>query len=214
MRSVKSFLLLLICSAVFVVAVAVLIKGAHSYVSSSGNKKYATEFADMQSKHKSAAVKYGFKAAPLTERGEVRNVQGLERVRSCRFYKVNEMRHGLPYLTPSAKEELRSLSMDFQDGCRSKSITPARLIITSMLRTEDDVRGLREENQNAVEDSAHQYGTTFDITWAHFQSYNKKVDGQEYLSLLSDVLRKHRDEGRIYVRYEVRQECFHITVNR
>ena len=83
-----------------------------------------------------------------------------------------------------------------------------------MLRTEEDVQGLREENQNAVEDSAHQYGTTFDISWAHFQSYNKKVDGQEYLSILSDVLRKHRKEGRVFVRYEVRQECFHITVNR
>ena len=205
---------LLISTVVLVIAVAVLVKGAHSYVSSSGNKKYSTEFADMQGKHKSAAEIYGFKAAPLKEKDEVRNVQGLERVRSCRFYKVNEMKHGLPYLTPSAKEELRSLSRDFQAGCRSKAITPARLIVTSMLRTEEDVQGLREENQNAVEDSAHQYGTTFDISWAHFQSYNKKVDGQEYLSILSDVLRKHRKEGRVFVRYEVRQECFHITVNR
>lgn len=213
MKSVNYLLIFLVCSAVLVIAFAVLVKGTHTYVSSSGNKKYTTEFADMQSKHKSAAEKYGFKAAPLKERDEVRNVEGLERIRSCRFYKVNEMQHGLPYLTPSAKEELRSLSRDFQDGCRSKSITPARLIVTSMLRTVEDVHDLRGENQNAVEDSAHQYGTTFDITWAHFQSYNIKVDGQEYLTILSDVLRKHRKDGRVFVRYEVRQKCFHITVN-
>ena len=214
MKAPKSIIIAFLCAAIFGIATALLVRGAHCYVSSAGNQKLSNEFADMQDKHIAAARKYGFKGAPLKERDDVKDVDGLVPVKSCRFYKVNKMQHGLPYLTPTAKEELAMLARDFQKGCRSRSITPARLIVTSMLRTESDVMALRKENRNAVINSAHRYGTTFDITWAHFQTYNRKVDGQEYLSVLSDVLRKHRDEGKILVRYEVGQDCFHITVNK
>lgn len=121
----------------------------------------------------------------MKDRQNVKKVAGLDPVKSCRFYKVNKMRYGLPYLTPSAKGELASLATDFQESCRSKSLPRARLIVTSALRTEEDVQDLRKVNQNAVSNSTHLYGTTFDISWSHYQSFNRKTAGMNiFLSWL------------------------------
>lgn len=186
----------------------------HNYVSCSGDSSFPAEFNDGQARHIAAAMKYGLREAPLKDRQSVMRVAGLEHLKSCRFYKVNKMRYGMPYLTPSAKEELASLAKDFQKGRSSKSLPRARLIVTSALRTEEDVQDLRKVNLNAVENSAHLYGTTFDISWAHYQSFNKKADGKDYLYVLADVLRKHRKDEKIYIRYETREQCFHITVRK
>ena len=205
---------LFVVALIGVVAVFAGVILCHNYVSSSGDSAFSVEFNDGQARHIAAAMKYGLREAPLEERQNAMNVVGLEPVKSCRFYKVNKMRYGMPYLTPSAKEELASLAKDFQKGCSSKSLPRARLIVTSALRTEEDVQDLRKVNLNAVENSAHLYGTTFDISWAHYQSFNKKADGKDYLYVLADVLRKHRKDEKIYIRYETREQCFHITVRK
>ena len=41
--------------------------------------------------------------------------------------------------------------------------------MTSVLRTQDDVKRLRRRNGNASANSAHFYGTTFDVSWKRFQ---------------------------------------------
>lgn len=211
----KRVLSLLFTAIVSIIAIAALcIYRNHCYVTAEGNPALSSEFADMKAKHLNAAMSLGFPGAPLNDGEGIEKVDGLERVKSCTNFKVNRMSHGLPYLTHSAKEELVQIARDFRDSCRARKISPARLIVTSLLRSQKDVQELRRINSNAVENSSHLYGTSFDLSWANYQCADRRVDGDEYLKLLSSVLRRHRDEGLVFIRYETNQRCFHITVNK
>ena len=97
-----------------------------------------------------------------------------------------------------------------------KGLNPQRLIITSILRTEEDVRALRRGNVNASENSTHRYATTFDIAYARYDPMDKVkgcVDSYpgQLKMVLAEVLRDLRNEGLCYVKHERRQPCFHIT---
>lgn len=88
------------------------------------------------------------------------------------------------------------------------------MIVTSVLRTRDDVRRLRKVNGNASANSAHQYATTFDITYARFERLSLKgeaANNMRLANILGNVLEQMRKENRCYVKYERRQRCFHIT---
>ena len=86
--------------------------------------------------------------------------------------------------------------------------------VTSVLRTKHGIKKLRRSNRNAVEASAHQYGTTFDISYAKFLCDSVTVNRtqEDLKNLLGEVLKAIRDEGKCYVKYERKQGCFHITV--
>ena len=198
--------------AMIAVVSAAIVLRSHRYVTADGNNSYSAEFADMQAKHIKVAKQLGFQTAPLKNNDAVNDVVGLIKVGSCKYFKVSEMKHGAPYLTPVANDGLRRIAKEFYDDCAAKNLPTARLIVTSMLRTEEDVKGLQKHNSNAVSDSPHMYGTTFDISWSYYQTPNRNADGNEYLSVLADVLRKQMKEGLILVRYEKQQRCFHITV--
>lgn len=211
MKRIKLGFCIISLAALVCVAVVSVFR-SHRYVTSKGNSAYSAEFADMQVAHIKAAKKLGFKSAPLKGKKDVRATTGLVKVGSCRYFKVGEMKFGSPYLTQTTKDRLHNLSREFYENCRAKGLPSARLVVTSMLRTDEDIKDLQKHNQNAVEDSPHRYGTTFDISWSYFQCPRKDVDGNEYLRILAEVLRKQRKEGAIFVRYEKAQRCFHITV--
>ena len=66
--------------------------------------------------------------------------------------------------------------------------------------------------------SAHCYATTFDITYARFDKikYRKfrryeSVEKAILKNVLGEVLRDLRKQNKCYVKYEVKQRCFHIT---
>lgn len=191
---------------------AAIVLRSHRYVTADGNNSYSAEFSDMQAKHIKVAKMLGFQSAPLKNKDAVNGAVGLIKVSSCKYFKVGEMKHGTPYLTPMAKDGLYRIAKEFHNYCAAKNLPTARLIVTSMLRTEEDVKDLQKHNQNAVSDSPHMYGTTFDISWSFYQTPHRNADGNEYLFVLADVLRKQMKEGLILVRYEKRQRCFHITV--
>ena len=137
------------------------------------------------------------------------------------LYSVDELTHSIPFLVPSAAELLDRIGRNFQDSLSAKGLNPNKLVVTSVLRTEEDVRKLRQGNINASENSTHRYGTTFDISYWH---YVKAPDLRErpyadvppeYLrATLSQVLKDLHDEGACYVKYEKKQTCFHITVRK
>ena len=86
--------------------------------------------------------------------------------------------------------------------------------MTSVLRTDDDIKRLSKRNINSIPNSAHRYGTTIDISYARFSKLNESDDDvTEYdlKQVLTEVLRDFREQGRCYVKYEVKQGCFHIT---
>ena len=71
---------------------------------------------------------------------------------------------------------------------------------------------------NASANSAHAYGTTFDVSWKRFEKVEDEdgrpmqdVSSDTLKMVLSEVLRDLKKNGRCYVKYELKQGCFHIT---
>ena len=59
--------------------------------------------------------------------------------------------------------------------------------------------------------SAHLYATTIDITYSRFEGA-VPVNYDPYKYILAEVLRDLRNDKRCYVKFELKQACFHITV--
>ena len=131
---------------------------------------------------------------------------------------VDELEHSLPYLTTNAAEELNRIGEGFADILERNGCPHYRFIVTSVTRTDASVRNLqRSGNINATSNSAHRYGTTFDITYRRFDKNDRSADymTEDNLKLaLGQVLLNEQRAGRIYVKYEYKQACFHITSRR
>ena len=114
---------------------------------------------------------------------------------------------------------LSDIGRNFLDSLYVKGIPLHRIIVSSILRTEDDVQRLRRRNGNASEQSCHRYGTTFDIAYNRYSTVSHP-DGPECRAVrndtlkwvLSQVLRDLRADSACYVKHERKQGCFHITV--
>ena len=108
---------------------------------------------------------------------------------------------------------LQDIGRTFMDSLQVKGLPLHRIVVTSVLRTEEDVTRLRRSNHNATEQSCHLYGTTFDINYNLYNAEKRKSAPDDKLKfVLSEVLDDLRQQGRCYIKYEVRQPCFHITV--
>lgn len=135
------------------------------------------------------------------------------------YFVTKQMSHSIPYLVPRAARLLEHLSRTFFDSLQVKGLPWNKMIVTSMLRTEDDVARLRRHNVNASDQSCHRYGTTFDVSYSKYQpiadpqrSVGARAVRDDTLKwVLSEVLRDARLQGLCYVKYEVHQGCFHIT---
>lgn len=172
-------------------------------------------FPDLQDVQLTAAKKWG--VAPVRDRAEAEmRKDELVYVGANPFYTMDDkMGYSVPYLVPHASNLLQKISRNFMDSLAMKRIPLHTLIVTSVLRTEDDVRRLRRVNVNASPESCHRYGTTVDICYNRFNRINKdkgQVSSATLKWVLSEVLRDLRKAGECYVKYEVKQGCFHITV--
>ena len=78
------------------------------------------------------------------------------------------------------------------------------------------VSKLRRRNINATANSAHRYGTTFDISYIRFFSDTVTVERtqEDLKNLLGEILKSVRDENKCYVKFERKQGCFHITARK
>ncbi|MDE7379013.1 MAG: hypothetical protein K2N13_08680 [Paraprevotella sp.] len=176
-------------------------------------------FSDLQDIQIIAARKWG--VSPVADRQEAeRRKKELVYVGSNPFYTMDEgMTRSIPYLVPQAAELLQRIGRNFLDSLAVKGIPLHTLIVTSVLRTEEDVRKLRRYNVNATERSCHRYGTTFDISYNRYTTVSppqgperRAVRNDSLKWVLSEVLRDLRASGHCYVKHEVKQGCYHITV--
>lgn len=151
---------------------------------------------------------------PLEDRSQLSSVKRhLKHIEECRYYTIDPLTHSVPYLTPDAAKLLKDIGKGFQKSMRRHGFGEYRLIVTSVLRTKDDVRRLMKVNSNAVSNSAHCRGTTFDITYRRFNYVGgEKATPGQMKYLLGEVLERLRSKGRCCVRYETKQTCLHITV--
>lgn len=182
------------------------------------NREAISIFKDRNQTHLNVAIKNGI--TPLDSRKEVENVQSqLKHIETNNFYKVDKLTHSVPYLTEGASELLTLIAKNFQDSLKSKGYENHRIIVTSLLRTRNDVTRLQKSgNKNATTHSAHMYATTFDITYARFDrmltasAITKKRPSQKAMhKILAEVLKDLKYQRKCYIMYELRQRCFHIT---
>lgn len=182
-----------------------------------GVVSYARSFPDLNDKHLEAVKAIGIE--PVANRTEAeKRKDELVHIVSNEAYEVDNLTHSIPYLVPRAAELLTAIGTNFLDSLQSKGLNPNRIIVTSVLRTHDDIKRLRPRNVNASANSAHLYGTTFDISWRRFYKVEEQ-DGQPLQDVatdtlkmvLAETLRDLRAAGRCYIKYEKKQACFHIS---
>ena len=178
---------------------------------------YKRSFPDLNDKHLEVAKAVGIR--PLEDREEAESMkEKLTHITDNEFYVVDSLTHSIPYLVPRASALLDTIGSNFLDSLAAKGLNPNQVIVTSVLRTQSDVKRLRRRNGNASANSAHCFGATFDVSWKRF----KKVEdedgrplqdvGSDTLKLvLSEVLRDLRQAEKCYIKYELKQGCFHIT---
>lgn len=178
---------------------------------------YKRSFGDLNDTHLAAAKKIGVK--PLKDREAAERLGGkVVEIKSGDLYQVDSLTHSIPYLVPKASALLDSIGANFLDSLESKGLNPNQVIVTSVLRTEDDVKRLGKRNINASKNSAHVYGTTFDITYKRFHKVEdpdgrpmQDVRADTLKLVLSEVLRDLKKKDLCYIKYELKQACFHIT---
>lgn len=176
---------------------------------------YASIFKDINDLHIEAAKAVGLRAAPESRDHIDARKMGLVQIYSNPSYKVAALTHSVPYLTPGAAKELAAIADGFCKILSDEGLPSYRLIVNSVLRTQEDVARLRKSgNVNASENSAHSYATTFDISYTKYDKKDDSIDVMdpyELTKVLGEVLKNERDAGRCYVKYERKQHCFHIT---
>jgi len=164
----------------------------------------------------------------------------LVRLTDNRFWRIQELTHSLPYVTPDTYRLLVLIGARFQDALKEQGLPVYRYCISSVLRTKENHKDLQKINRNASPgESSHEYGTTVDILFREFEysasspllfrilyGMPKKQEvfhknafdalGMEYAWALRNVLAKVlielQREGKCYVILERRQPVFHITL--
>lgn len=174
---------------------------------------YARLFADLNDDHLRVARQLGLSEIPKTR--EDFSSRGLVKIEDNEYLVVDDLQYSIPYLTEGAAQVLHHIAKAFSDSLESKGLLDYKLVVSSLLRTEEDVERLRRSgNPNASDNSAHCYGTTFDITYTRYYSEDESeafMQPFELTKVLGEVLLDEKNAARCLVKYERNEHCFHIT---
>ncbi len=168
---------------------------------------------DVNYKHLRAAR--GLNKEVFTDKNFVKRRAKLKEVEGNDDYYLSVMFASIPYLLPKGKQLLDDIASDFHQELKQRKLRDYKIKVTSLLRTVESQKRLTHRNANAATNSAHCYGTTFDISWSSFLESGhsgKRAKGVELKAILADVLLRYKKKNRCYVIHERRQPCFHITV--
>ena len=173
---------------------------------------YGKVFADSNHVQLEAAHQWGVPPVKNRKDAEQRKSE-LVYMAVSPYYRVAKLDASIPYLVPRAAILLDDIGRLFFDSLQARGYNLHFLTVSSVLRSEDDVARLRLSNKNATEQSCHLYGTTFDINYNLYTTLGGSDVRDDHLKdVLADVLYDLHEQQRCYVKYEVRQPCFHITV--
>ncbi len=174
-------------------------------------ENFPFEFKDNNPHQLANAKKYGIE--PLEDRSQLKKVRRkLRLIEDCDYYAIDPLTHSVPYLTPKAAKLLKKIGKGFQKKLRKHKMGEYKIIVTSVLRTKDDVQKLMKTNKNAVANSAHCHATTFDITYRRYKYMSgPKANTAQLKYLLGETVNDLRSDGKCLVRYETNQTCLHIT---
>ena len=175
---------------------------------------YSRDFNDLNELHLESAKRLGVE--PVASREEAEHLkQKLVEIKDTDYYIIDKLTHSIPYLVPEAETLLMTIGKNFRDSLEVHHAPLYKLKITSITRTREDIEKLRKRNYNSAENSAHEYGTTIDISWSKYIQVDEKdaviLDDGELKKLLASVLRDLQKQEKCYVKHERKQGCFHIT---
>lgn len=183
---------------------------------------YSRCFPDINPVQLKAAMAMGIEPVATREEAQDYVLQHkLVNITNSPYYVVDPLTHSIPYLVPECLDLLNTISLNFIDSLQSKGMPPHIPIVTSVLRTSKDIKKLQAGNVNSTTNSCHCYGTTVDITHNRFfplrgsyEESQKNISryNAEMKKILAEVLLDLRMQGRCYVKYEVKQACFHLTI--
>lgn len=216
MKTTKSIFWLLVVMTLMVSAMSCKEKrGELKRIWYSGS--YNRDFNDLNPLHLEIAQAIGIE--PVANRDEAKHAsKKMKEIKTNDYYEIEELKHSIPFLVPEAAQLLEDIGRNFQDSLRNLNASLYRLKVTSVTRTVDDVKNLRRRNTNSSANSAHQYGTTFDVSWVRYTKINEKdtlnIDSDRLKMVLAMVLRDLRREDRCYIKHERKQGCFHITARK
>ena len=163
------------------------------------NGSYNRDFNDLNDVHLSVAKKIGIEPVSSREGAEHASRDMVE-IKTNDYYEVEELTHSIPYLVPEAANLLEDIGKNFQDSLKNLNASIYKIKVTSVTRTVAD---------------AHQYGTTFDVSWVRYTKIDEKdtlnIDKDRLKMVLASVLRDLRRADRCYIKHERKQGCFHIT---
>ena len=171
---------------------------------------YQRDFPDDNNTQLAAAKAIGVK--PFKDAEDAANIKQLKLIESNEHYKLDKLTHSVPYVVPQAAQLIDDIGANFLDSLTNNGLNPYRIVVTSVTRSQEQQKSLSKSNINATANSTHCYGTTFDICYNRYHPVGREVRNDTLKWVLSEVLRDKRDEGRCYVKYEVKQGCFHMTV--
>ena len=176
--------------------------------------RYTSTFNDLNDIQLEAAIRNGISTPGCVD--DPAKCSELVPIASNQLYAVEDMSHSMPYLVPDAALLLEYIGLRFHEILdETHPNHHYRFIVTSALRSRDNVRHLQGRNANATTNSCHCYGTTIDISYVRFLDANDNVVKDLFLKeALAKALYELRYEGLCYVKYEVKQACFHLTVRK
>jgi len=179
---------------------------------------FKNAFPDQNDIQLVAARRYGVKPVASQADAEKRKDE-LVYIGSNPFFYVDPLKSSIPYLVPKAAVLVQDIGKTFFDSLQIKGIPLHKIIVTSVLRSKADVAKLQQRNMNATTQSCHQYGTTVDICYNRYKTVEdpdgpakRAVTNDTLKWVLSEVLNDFRKNNRCYIKYEVNQSCFHLTV--
>ena len=179
---------------------------------------YKDRFNDLQSKQHEVASAIGLSRPPKDRADAASMRKSLVEIKTNDNYIVDSLTHSVPYLIPSAKRELDAIGAEWADILSRNGLPHYRFYVTSVLRTQEDIKYLqRSGNINSVTQSCHCYGTTFDLAYMRYDKVSRThayMHEDNLKLVLGQVLLNHQRAGKIFVKYEWKQSCFHITVRQ
>ena len=189
---------------------------------------------DVNARHVAAAQANGVRASGTADIERLRRSGRLVVLEdTTRYWVMRNLTHSVPFATPSAKGMLFEASRRFQTRMDELGLPRFRLTVTSVLRTDETQADLRARNGNAAKGvSAHEFGTTMDISHIRFSPPPAERGMPPELvqlrdSLLTDVAQRNasalqgelgrvlgemRREGKLKVIMERQQPVYHATV--
>jgi hypothetical protein len=178
---------------------------------------FQNTFADENDTQLVSASRWGVK--PVENRKTAMKEKGkLVYVGSNPYFYIEPLHSSIPYLVPRAAILLQDIGRSYYDSLQLKGIPLHQIIVTSVMRSKEDVQNLRSHNGNATEHSCHMYGTTFDVSYNRYRTVEapgenrRKVRNDTLKWVLSEVLNDMHKHNRCFIKYEINQGCFHITV--